>query len=85
MCHLCSNNISQDLELIEKNPKSMMAKSPKLIRVWERISAPQAVSESRLRKLSLILHLEISSGCESAGFNYRSLMPAEILVVSKEC
>ena len=47
-----------------------MAKNPKLKGVWERISAPQAVSERRLIGNSNfpILHLEISSGCESAGF-----------------
>ena len=44
--------------------------------VWGRISAPQVVSGERLRKfhfpLSLI-HLEISSGCESAGFQLGAL------------
>ena len=41
------------------------------IGVWGRVSAPQVVSGRRLRYITtrfFILHLETSSGCESAGF-----------------
>ena len=51
-----------------------------------RVSAPQAVSEGRLgNPTSPILHLEISSGCESAGFQLGVLWPAGIIVASREC
>ena len=46
-----------------------MVKNPLLKGVWVRISAPWDASEERLRQFhSPVLHLEISSGCESAGF-----------------
>ena len=64
-----------------------MAKSPKLKGVWERISAPQAVSERRLRKFHFlpISMWRLAQDVKVKGFNYRSLRPAEILVASKEC
>ena len=52
----------------------------------ERVSAPHAVSEGRLSNSNIpILHLEISSGCESAGFQLGAPWPAGIIVASREC
>ena len=46
-----------------------MVKSHNLKAVWGRISAPQASQKGDLGNFTFpILHLEISSGCESAGF-----------------
>ena len=51
----------------------------------ERVSAPQIVSEERLSNSnSPILHLEISSGCESAGFQLGVSWPVGIIVASGE-
>ena len=46
-----------------------MAVNPRLKRIWVRTSAAQVVSVERLRKFNFsIFHLEITSGCESEGF-----------------
>ena len=51
--------------------------------VWG-ISASKFVSEERSRQL-YVLHLEVSSGYENAGFQLGALGPVEILVPSKAC
>ena len=63
-----------------------MAKSPKLKGVWERITAPQAVSERRLRKFHFPAFsiLRLAQDVKVQGFDYRSLVqPVENFKNSK--